>query len=493
MIFGRYLKGTHRFACDVCIVGSGPGGAAAAATLTDRGLDVLLVEEGSVTTAQPALSPEEVLDRYYRSSGLQSTVWPVQIAIPTGKAFGGTSVINSGTCFPTPDGVLDRWAEDLGVHFDRARWRATEAEINRELSVKPCPEETMGISNRLFAEGLKRLGHDGGYPLPRCEVGCVGSGRCCFICPKDAKQAVQLNYLKTAMAGGMRALLETEVVGMRKKRYRVEALIAKTSSGARMIIEAKHVVLAMGSLATPHFLARQGLQRRYPAMGRNLSIHPALKLFALMPERVEAWHGVPQAYGYCDPEHPDVHFEGVFLPPSLAALNMPFLGAELADWMLHYDRMVGFGFLVVDSQYGRIYSLPGCAPLIRYGLTSRDLDNFYFGMCRGAEAYFAMGATKVVLPLLREKNVFTSWEELQQSFTRASLRQNEILGMAFHPLGSCRFAADRQRGVIDMHGRLHEHQNLYIADGSAIAGPLGVNPQVSIIAFAKQVARQISK
>jgi choline dehydrogenase-like flavoprotein len=350
----------------------------------------------------------------------------------------------------------------------------------------------MGRSNTLFAEGLRRLGYEGGAPLDRCERGCVGSGRCCFICPKDAKQAVHLNYLKSAVAGGMTALLETQITRWRRRRGHVDQLIGRTGGGAHVTITAKQFILAMGTLVTPHFLSRQGLAKRVRAVGRHLSIHPALKLFALMPDKVDAWHGVPQAYGYTDPLHPDVHFEGVFLPPGLAALNMPFLGRDLAEWMLHYDRMIGFGFMVSDSQYGRVYSLPGCAPLIRYGLTKRDLDQFHFGMRRAAEVYFAAGATKVLLPLLRERNVFTSWEECDRGFTRKSLRASEILGMAFHPLGTCRFAADRQRGVVDHNGRIHGMDNVYIADGSAIAGPLGVNPQVTIMAYAKLVARQLS-
>src|SRR5690606_41408145 len=44
--------------------------------------------------------------------------------------------------------------------------------------------------------------------LPRAAHGCEGSGRCCFVCPKDAKQAVHLNYLQRARDNGARIVVE---------------------------------------------------------------------------------------------------------------------------------------------------------------------------------------------------------------------------------------------------------------------------------------------
>jgi choline dehydrogenase-like flavoprotein len=40
------LRGDQLLGCDVCIVGSGAGGATCAAELAEAGLDVIVVEEG---------------------------------------------------------------------------------------------------------------------------------------------------------------------------------------------------------------------------------------------------------------------------------------------------------------------------------------------------------------------------------------------------------------------------------------------------------------
>ncbi len=475
--------------CDVCVVGSGPGGAIVADELSRAGQSVLVIEEGPLPERAEALTPKEVVATYYRDMGLLSTHWPAQVGIFCGRAFGGTSVINSGTCFHTPDRVFAWWNEALGIGFDVKAWREVERELDTELSVSPCPIDRMSPSNRLFAEGLEKLGLTGGSPLMRCETGCEGSGRCCFICPKDAKQAVNLNLLKRALEHGMRAIVETEAVKLNHNGRRITRLVCRTDAGGRLVVRAKRFVLAMGALFTPHFLMKNGLARHYPALGRHLSIHPAAKVFAEMPEPVHSWEGVPQAYRYEHPDHRDVHFEGIFLPAPLGAIGIPYLGADLREWMHAYDRLVGFGFFLSDSEHGRLFRAPGLGPVIRYGLSSRDVDNFCFAVKLIAQCYFAIGARRVLLPLLNPRNIFESAEQLEREFNRNHLQARELYAMGFHPLGTCRFSSTVEKGVVDQTGRCHEHDNLYICDGSAIPGPLHVNPQITIMTYSRLVSR----
>lgn len=487
--FGSEITGYRTESCETCVVGSGPGGAVVADELARAGHDVLVIEEGPLPEPGPAISPEEAMARYYRDSGFFATHWPLHVPIPTGRVFGGTSVINSGTCFHTPEGMFDRWAQDLGIEFNRPAWREVEQELDNELSIKPCPMERMGASNRLFAEGLAKLGLGPGEPLRRAEDGCDGSGLCCFVCPLDAKQAVHLNLLKRALEHGMRALVETRAVGLVQDGRRVTRLVCETDAGARVTVEAERFILAMGALGTPDFLFKNRFRRRYRAIGRHLSIHPATEVTAEVPQPVRSWEGVPQAYHYEHPDYPNVHFEGSFMPPSLGAAGLPFLGRDLAKWMQRYDRIIAFGFFIDDSKPGRVVRLPGVGSVIRYGLTPRDLDNFYFGVKLIARCHFAIGATRVLLPIANTHNVYKSEEELERGFRREDLRPRQVYVMAFHPLGTCRFAKDPENGVVDRSGRSHHHDNLYICDGSAIPGPLGVNPQITIMTYCRLVAR----
>jgi choline dehydrogenase-like flavoprotein len=63
--------------------------------------------------------------------------------------------------------------------------------------------------------------------------------------------------------------------------------------------------------------------------------------------------------------------------------------------------------------------------------------------------------------------------------------------MAFHPLGTARMAASARDGVTAPDHRVHGTTNLHISDGSAVPAALGVNPQLTIMAFATRLASRL--
>src|SRR5206468_12196308 len=101
--------------CDVAIVGSGAGGAAAASILAEAGLDVLVLESGPYVdrTGYPT-DPLEGLPLFYRDGGMTIAAGKPAIPVPVGRTVGGTTVINSGTCFRAPAEVLQEWRDRVG-------------------------------------------------------------------------------------------------------------------------------------------------------------------------------------------------------------------------------------------------------------------------------------------------------------------------------------------------------------------------------------------
>ena len=90
--------------CDVVIVGSGAGGATAAAELAEAGLDVIVLEAGGHFNRDNY--PQGHLDSIatlYRDAGLTMAEGNPPIPVPVAKVVGGTTVINSGTCFRAPE------------------------------------------------------------------------------------------------------------------------------------------------------------------------------------------------------------------------------------------------------------------------------------------------------------------------------------------------------------------------------------------------------
>jgi choline dehydrogenase-like flavoprotein len=61
-----------------------------------------------------------------------------------------------------------------------------------------------------------------------------------------------------------------------------------------------------------------------------------------------------------------------------------------------------------------------------------------------------------------------------------------------HIMGTARMGDDPQRSVVDAFGRMHDLDNVYVADGSVFASSGGFNPTVTIMALALRTARHLA-
>src|SRR2546423_15399943 len=107
-------------------------------------MSVIVVEEGDYYDASSySRDVFDSLPRLYRDGGLTCAEGRPTIPLPVGRCVGGTTVINSGTCFRTPHPVLERWRDEFGI-----RW-ATELDgefeaLERDLRVAPVDPATAG-------------------------------------------------------------------------------------------------------------------------------------------------------------------------------------------------------------------------------------------------------------------------------------------------------------------------------------------------------------
>jgi cholesterol oxidase len=74
--------------------------------------------------------------------------------------------------------------------------------------------------------------------------------------------------------------------------------------------------------------------------------------------------------------------------------------------------------------------------------------------------------------------------------TRSHLLFNNGFGadICYHPLGGCVLGE-----ATNEYGKLKEHENLYVLDGSLIPGTIGVNPFVTITAIAEYCIENLIK
>jgi choline dehydrogenase-like flavoprotein len=468
--------------CDVVIVGSGAGGAVAAATLAEAGLDVIVLEAGeSFDRDSYPEDPLEAIARLYRDGGLTIAEGRPPIPVPVARTVGGTTVVNSGTCFRAPDPVLDDWRQRFGIEWvnDLAR-EFSEAE--NFLRVTPVDPERMGRNGQLAMEGAAALGASGG-PISRNAGSCVQCSSCPFGCEIDAKRGMHVSYLPRAVAAGAR--LRT---GVEAQRVLVENGRAIGIGCAEYEVRArKATIVAGGALGTPELLLRSGLGG--PQVGRNLHIHPACWVGARYAEEVRGWDGVMQSY-YIDQWVPQrLLLEATFTPLAFGGAWLPGAGRDHQRSILEFGHVASIGVHLSDASSGRVDLTGNGALRARYKLTREDADRLTFGIARAAEIHFAAGATEVYPNIAR---VGKLTPEKLSDFESTRFKPSELRLEAFHPMGTARIAAERD-GVCAPDGSVHGVSDLYVADASLFPTSVGVNPMMTVIAFAARIADELAK
>ncbi|HAZ12279.1 MAG: hypothetical protein A2X86_03490 [Bdellovibrionales bacterium GWA2_49_15] len=471
---------------DCVVIGSGAGGAAFAAEMARKGKAVVVLEEGHYFKRQDLTGlAADMMRKLYTQAGIQFSLSNAPLWIPTGTCVGGTTFINSGTCIRTPSEVLDRWRGILGLDLDLEKYfPAVEQMLG---STPPVPEKIQGGVARVLARGLQGTGYTYG-PLHRAENGCDGQGSCISGCPINAKLSTAVSYMPEALKRN--AFLFSH---MRAKKILVEnGQAVGVSAGVPgfgpefdMTVKAKMVVLAAGTFGTPQVLYRSGLHRSNPHIGRHLTIHPAFTIGGLFSEVVRETLFVPQSLGVFGIEGGDYVLEGYTLPVDVIPAAMGQWGRELATLMSEVQHFTNFSSMMRDVSEGQLILTPwGALPY--YYVTPELMRNAQQSLKMMAKIFFKAGAKKVYLPI-QGREVITSMEPIA-NLENESIHPARIIISAHHPLGTCRMARTEFLGAVSNEGELFAVKNLVVADGSTIPGPLGVNPQVTIMANSLRLA-----
>jgi choline dehydrogenase-like flavoprotein len=478
--------------CDAVVVGTGAGGAPVAMALAARGHAVLLLEEGPLFTRQDFTGRAlPMMKKLYRRAGATVAFGNTAIPIPLGRGVGGTTLINSGTCFRAPQAVLDGWAKEGLTALGGDGLSRYYDEVEEVLGVGPSSPEALGAPARLIARGCDALGWSH-HPLRRNAPGCDGQGLCCFGCPTDAKRSTNVSFVPMALERGAQLITGFEAQRILTESDRAVGVEGVCAQGtARLTIRAKVVVLACGALLTPGLLARNGLGRTSGQLGKNLSIHPAGGALGVFDEEVHAWRTVPQGYAIDEFTGDGLYFEGAQVPLELSAVSLTGFGPAYVALMERFNQSFTFGFLLKDSSRGRVTSGEGGAPRITYLVNERDRAKLQRGFALLARVFFAAGARAVYLPVL-------GFEELRsladvERLERASVPVRHMDLTAYHPLGTARMGVDPLKSVVNPDHELHDLNNLFVCDGSVMPSSLGVNPQVTIMAMSLRAAEGIHR
>ncbi len=484
---------------DVVIVGSGAGGGAVAkelAPLARQGLRIAVLEWGPKLRGSEFTGREaEMADRlYFDGGGFLTRAGTMTLAF--GRAYGGSTVVYTGTSLALPEAVHARWNVPGLAYADlRRRSEKYLAENNVHL----LEDDRINDNNRLFAAACRTLG----YRVEQFPVnvkGCHGSGLCNLGCPNAAKQGTHRVQLPAAEAAGVEVVTNCKVERLGERAC--VATVANPPHGepsrwpqGEYRVRARAIVVSAGAVNSPALLLRSRLPVRLPALGRYFTAHPALILVGEHDREITNFHGHPKSY-YCD-HFVDSHgflLETCMYFPFTTAKNLIGFGAEHSELMSRMDRMQMILVLAVDPALAenRVTVDRAGDPVVRYRFTDGVLDALVESQRAAARIFFAAGCRRVHAPAGR--TFFIAADEagaLDERITRAGFKLGKVSISSAHLMGGCRMGAGPADSVTDAWGQVHGVPWLFVADGSLFPACAEINPYVTIMALADRVAERV--
>jgi len=226
-------------------------------------------------------------------------------------------------------------------------------------------------------------------------------------------------------------------------------------------------------------------------VGRNLTVHPSCGVQALFDEEIQGFDHIPQGYG-----SEQFLREGLLLLAAQTSHNampsvFPSTGRRLMEPLAQLGHIAGVGPLAADStRNGRVWREVKGVPIIRYTLTPADVSLLKRGLDLCMEMLAAAGARRLYPGVLGTGGMDP--RRGLDAFRKRELSASDIVLVSYHPLGTCQMGTDPKASVVGLDHQVHDLPGLFIVDGSAVRGPLGVNPQLTIMALAARAADQIS-
>ena len=493
--------------CDFVVVGSGAGGSVAAAVLAQAGARVAIVEEGAHYTRRDFNMQESwAYPALYQDGGNRATD-DLSIMILQGRSVGGGTTVNWTASFRTPDSTLALWAKRHAVTGIDATTLAPHFEaVEKRLSIHPGDPDDVNANNRKLLEGARKLGWN--PELVRRNVkGCARLGYCGMGCPLDAKQSAAITYVADALAAGATVYTNARARLVETDRGRAAGVVCDVSgeqawrpSTRRFVVYAKRgVILAGGAINTPALLQRSAIPGGAARLvGRRTFLHPTVPLLSFYEDPIEAFYGPPlsvSCHHFADRgERVGYFFETAPVHPMLAALAFPGFGAPhraVTERLAHAQATIA---LMIDGHHedegGRVTIDHDDRLHIDYPLPPALREAGVDAIKNMARLQLAAGAREITT--LHEDPIVLRTEADLAKLDGAAFGPNQHTLFSAHQMGGCAMGQDRDRAVVDSHGRHHDVANLWVTDGSIFPTSLGVNPQLSIYAHARLFATTIA-
>jgi len=540
---------------DAIIIGTGAAGGIVACVLSEAGKHVLLLERGSCLSFADVGRDHlrnQRLAIYGHNAGPDVNGNPRVFVDPQGRSRivkpyeldyhnnaacvgGGTRVYGAqawrfhpddfrmATKYGVPEGSsLADWPisyETLEPFYERAEWELGAAgngdsiqhQIPRKRNyplppVGPSPQ-TVALQNAARQLGwvttpvplfINTEPYGGRAACIKCKY-CVG-----FACPTDAKNGSQNTVIQRALATGTCELKTSAVVETidTDERGNVSGVSYFENNGGkpqRQTARAKMVIVSGGAIESARLLLNSrsalhpaGLGNEHDQVGRNLQGHLYPRAYGISPTKIfdGVGPGVTIATTQFNHNNPGIIGGGMladdFIKPPID-FWYDSLPPDLPRWGIENKRFMRENYTRVMHVRGPVQDIPSPEGRVTVDATVRDQWGIPVARLSGT----THRATVEAAEFLRQRG--EEWMRVSGCDKVWSAQPGLILSGRQHQAGTCRMGSDPKSSVTDEWGRVHQHNNLFVVDGSLHVTNGGFNPVLTIMALAFRGAEFIAR
>lgn len=505
---------------DVIIVGAGMGGSAAAHRLASRGHKVLLLEKGASefdrgnieSVGDPDADEAKRLTwgkwpTQFRMEvdGKTSQIWPA-----VGCGVGGSTLLYASALSrlepadfetqKTPSGETVEWPysyDELEPYYLQAeellRVRGTVDPRDKTSTYDLYPPPAMGDGDRELFQDLRQKG----LSPYRIHVGIEykdGCGECGgYVCPLKCKMDAGSAFIDTVERNSKLTVLANCNVERIHADERSVKYLQVQVEGSSTQLKARQYILAAGGYFSPILLMRsrneywpRGVGNKHDIVGRYLMFHTH--------EHIAVWNHSGTAE-----DQPS---------RTIALRDFYRLDGECHGEVQSTGLTAGYGnvlhFLNLQFDQSPLSALKPLRPLLRivaYVASKLFKEATVLATIVQDYPYYENRVEYDIHAPSELKVVYRVSEELANRTYRVRKELIKRVGLmrAFplwtginlnygHVCGTCRAGDSASNSVIDKSCRVHEIDNLYIADSSFMPISGGANPSLTIAANALKVA-----
>ena len=490
------------------VIGSGPGGTAAAHKLLQAGHSVLMIERGDFLPkeSENRSSAEVYGEKRYRTQERWQDEkeesfqpWMHYYVGGNAKLYGAALYRFREADFEEvhyPEGTSPAWVVDYGEmapYYDEAE-RLYHVCGDRPSDVteptdEPYPHEALadepaiaqlkkgltenGVTTLPLPLGVKRNQKHEGYETDLTKFDAYPD-------PSLSKSEPEASVLPLLQGPNFELRVRTEALRFLTQGDQITGLLVRTEEGEE-VLTADHYICAAGAIQSAKLFLQSApdgsFANRSGQVGRNYMAHVCSTASARFEEGIDAPFG--KMFGSNHWYQPDK--KGLLLGSIQTQGKWDATQYQLEDWAYdagddlqeRADHSLEFFFMTED--------LP--LPENRVELTETGSIKISRTLTNLQEHHALVSAFESELQKLPEK-----------SLTLTDFRK-QLLPLAWctHQCGTLRFGDDPQTSVLDRHCCTHDFANLTVLDGSFFPSSSALNPTLTIIANALRVGALLGK